>query len=91
MTPSETHWNGVERKSSGLEENINALERKRIELRRRCFGWLSEGSEERGNGKAMSCMAMAYQRIVMAMNGQEWLRKSYEGKSFATEIPLKRL
>ena len=59
MTRSETHWNGVERKSSGLEENINALEWTRLELRWRCVGLLSEGSAERGNGKAMSCMAMA--------------------------------
>lgn len=45
MTPSETHWNGVERKSSGLEENINALEGTGIELRWRCVGLLSEGIE----------------------------------------------
>lgn len=33
MTRSETHWNGVERKSDGLEENINARERTGLELR----------------------------------------------------------
>lgn len=59
MTRSEAQRNGVERKSSGLEENINALEWTGTELRGRCVGLLSEGSAERGNGKAMSCMAMA--------------------------------
>lgn len=59
MARSETHWNGVERKSSGLEENINARELTGIELRWRCVGLLSEGSAEWGNGKAMSCNAMA--------------------------------
>nr|DAL59398.1 MAG TPA_asm: hypothetical protein [Bacteriophage sp.] len=39
----------------------------------------------------MKSDGIEYQRIAMAMNGQEWLWKSYEGKSFATEIPLKRL
>lgn len=46
MTRSETHWNGVERKSSGLEENINALEWTGIELRWRCVVLLSEGKDK---------------------------------------------
>lgn len=59
MTRSETPWNGVDRQSNGLEENINARAWTGIELRWRRVLLHSEGSAERWNGKAMSCMAMA--------------------------------
>ena len=59
MTRSEKHWNGVKRQSNRLEENINARELTGIELRWRRVVLHSEGSAERGNGKAMSCKAMA--------------------------------
>ena len=42
-------------------------------------------------GRAKTSFGKAVLGKVKAMNGQEWLWKSYEGKSFATEMPLKRL
>ena len=35
--------------------------------------------------------APEWSKKAKQLNGQEWLWKSYEGKSFATEIPLKLL
>lgn len=71
-----------------------ALER--IELN--CIGVALAGSakektsdEPRWNRITMNSYGKAVLGAVKAMNGQEWLWKSYEGKSFATEIPLKRL
>lgn len=46
MIRSETHWNGVERQRSGLEENINALELTGHELHWPCVVLLSEGTDE---------------------------------------------
>lgn len=63
--------------SAGRERNRAALALRGVAQRRKRQWLKSDGIE--------------YQRIAMAMNGQEWLWKSYEGKSFATEIPLKQL
>lgn len=49
------------------------------------------GEELRWHRITMNSCGKAVLGAVKAMNGQEWLWKSYEGKSFATEIPLKRL
>lgn len=43
------------------------------------------------NRITMNSCGKAVLEAVKAMNGGEWLRKSYEGRLLATEIPLKRL
>lgn len=57
---------------------------RRFAQRRKCIAGERKSYVMYGNG-------IEYQRIVMAMNGQEWLWKRYEGRLFATDIPLKRL
>ena len=85
---------------TGTEQMGEAVDLKRISMRwnrkeQSCIGVAQVCSAKEvnsgGKGKAMYGNGIEYQRIVVAMNGLEQFWKSYEGRLFATEMPLQRL